>query len=324
MKRFLKGILLAAFSVCALFAIAACSSGTTNSSANSDSFESVSETGDFSDAPRTFYALAIGNDSRFGTLDGPDVTENDPSYSDVIVLMRADLDNNRVSLLTLPRDTEITLDGHTAKLNESFYTGGAEALVKQVEELTGVDIAYHFDLGFAEFAEYIDGLGGVLVNIPFTMSVGDPIEGGEVTLEGGDGQTLDGPEALGFGRQRKQYASDSDACRQIQDRQMIASIVNMVVSQPSSKADTYAEILTSLTNTNMDEELLSYYISEFMSQEGQIAIQSGTGPYIGGTDNPENIWLIPRDEATYHALISAMETGTSLEEIVPLPNVARG
>lgn len=334
MKKYLKMTIAICMCACMALLAAGCGSSSSPSSSSSQKASmSVSDKSASSSSAKNevtndpIYVLVIGCDTRYGTADGAGTKADDPSYSDTMMLVRVDPSGHRIGILSLPRDTEIQCDGQTMKLNEARYLHGIEpgsGALDQVKLLTGVNVDYYFETTFALFENLIDGMGGVTVDVPVTLSWSDIVQGEDsedLVVEAGNGQTLDGPRALIFSRVRKLYANEGEAVRQMNARQVVKSGINFVASQPTADAAKYAKLLISMcSNTNMTEETLQAYIEKFMGQN--IAFQTGSGPYVGGLvgDN----WLIPREEDTYKRLIEAMETGGDMQAIVADPVAIAG
>lgn len=330
MLKRMRLLLVASACLClALFAVA-CSGGNNASSASSSASASATmgEATDGADQPQAedaFYALIIGNDSRYGTaMDNGSLTAESPSYSDVIILMRVDPQDYRISLVSVPRDIGIDYNGEYVKLNESYHVGGASALVEQVEKLTGVKISYTFDLGFKEYSEFIDAIGGVMVDIPFDMSMEDAINGTTGYLTGGEGQTLQGADALVFARMRKQYGENQDGCRQYQNRHALQSIISAALSKPSSEAESLVSVLYDVCDSTMPESEAVSLVKDFMDHSDQVTFQLGTYPFDGGINPNTELWQVDYDEGTFLAVTDAIENNTSIQDIVPDPNIYPG
>jgi polyisoprenyl-teichoic acid--peptidoglycan teichoic acid transferase len=90
--------------------------------------------------------------------------------------------------------------GHgSMKMNESLYAGGPDLLVQTMEGLTNIKIDYWVMTGFFGFRRIVRGLGGVKVNVPYSIS--DP-GGSGANLRAGP-QVMDPEDALAFNRARK-------------------------------------------------------------------------------------------------------------------------
>ena len=326
MKKYLKLVAVACLCACAIFAFAGCACSSQAPQQPSKSSGAV--TMNTSETPvkkevtvsnDPVYVLAIGSDTRYGTIhqEEQEVKEGDPSYADVMILMRLDPKNERVSLLSLPRDTLVDYEGEQIKLNEVHYEGGVDALLDKVGELFGIKVPYYFEMTFATFEDFIDDYGGVTVNVPIDMTWDDEVNGGDISLSAGEGQTLNGPEALVLGRVRKLYQLDGEANRQWCNRDMVESMIKEVSAKPKDEAQSYAQLLEMFSESNMDEDTLKAYLEKFMGGK-DIAIQSGTAPYVGDFIT-EDLWGIYTEPDMFKTLVEAMENDDDINELVPPP-----
>ena len=145
--------------------------------------------------PRTF--LLIGSDSR---ADLPDDFENMGDFggqrADVIMLVQLLPDENRLQMLSIPRDLKVTLPSGPNRINAAFNDGAA-AIVDAVGAATGLPIHHYLQVDFAGFAGIVDAMGGIQMTFPF------PARDSKSHLEVGAGvQVLDGKTALALARSR--------------------------------------------------------------------------------------------------------------------------
>ena len=285
----------------------------------SDSQKIATEVQD-STSTEPFYVLLVGNDSRTGTVDisKPQWADGN-ARSDTMILVRVDPASCKVTLITVPRDTEATVNGEVKKINYAYQVGGIEASVDQVEQLTGVHISYYFDLGFVTFQKFIDALGGVTVEVPITMEMKDIVGGGDVAVSAGQ-QDLDGVEALVVARTRKAFVSDQDACRQIQDRAIVAAAITKV-AQDAGMVDTAVAAMMDNAQTNMSSDVLTELVTSFAQNVDKLTIYQATGPYSGDINPSTGEWLATRDESTWQQIIAAADAGEDPSGIVALPQI---
>lgn len=274
-----------------------------------------------SDNTGPFYTLLVGNDSRTGTIEiTKEAYADGTGRSDVMMLVHVDPATHKIGLVSIPRDTMAEIDGTVYKINEAYRQGGMDAAVEQAELLTGVSIDYYCDLGFVSFEKFIDDIGGVTANVPIPMSLADIVDGDKISLEAGT-QDLDGAEALVLSRTRKLYAVDMEAARQIQNRQMVQSIITAAAADPG-KAEFYVDALMANADTNFDRDALVKLVSDFANNADAITFVSGTGPYDGDfMDEYGGTWLAYRDTDTWAKVIDAVEAGEDPTGIVALPPV---
>jgi LCP family protein required for cell wall assembly len=134
--------------------------------------------------------LVVGVDRR------PPGSDVEGSRADTIAVVRIDPEQQRVSMLSLPRDLLVTTnDGTSGRINSFTDNGG---LVEVVSSLLGIDINHYIEIDFAGFESLIDLAGGVTV--PFDRDVRDVNTG--FTADAGC-NTLSGADALAYVRSRR-------------------------------------------------------------------------------------------------------------------------
>jgi len=117
--------------------------------------------------------------------------------------------------MSIPRDTYID-DVTTNKINAVYSTNGGynkntksadyekseKAMLKQVEEITGIYADYYITLDTKALRELVDTIGGVTVNVPINMKYDDKEQDLHINLKKGT-QVLNGKQAEQFVRFRK-------------------------------------------------------------------------------------------------------------------------
>ena len=135
------------------------------------------------------FILVLGSDARPGT-------PMDHGLSDSIHILGINPGEHRATLYGIPRDSWVALaNGGTNKINSAMPSGGPEAEIATVEQLTGITFDYYVLTGFNEFERAVDDIGGLVVDVPYY------VEGYERNFPAGV-QRMSGPEALGYARTR--------------------------------------------------------------------------------------------------------------------------
>ena len=186
-----------------------------------------------SDEP--FYLLILGSDARSGDT---------ASRSDVTMLCRIDPANVQVDLISIPRDTMVTLDGTTQKINAAFAYGGAAGAVQCVSTFAGVPIAHYAEVHFSELESVVDQLGGIWVDVPENISAGN----GGMSFEAGN-QLLTGEQALAYARERYNV-SGGDFGRAQAQRQIVEAIIRQVIEAPATQLPSLIGKLASSVTTD--------------------------------------------------------------------------
>jgi len=139
--------------------------------------------------------------------------------TDVMILMNYNITQKRISVLQLPRDTYLELDGKSYKLNSLYGHFANEAnrlnknnsssysigkVVETLEKNLCINIHYHAMLDLDGFCNIVDILGGVEVDLPTDITHYDEENGTAVEMKKGK-HLLDGKKAETFIRFRSGY-----------------------------------------------------------------------------------------------------------------------
>lgn len=128
------------------------------------------------------------------------------------------------SLISIPRDSLMEVDGQYMKINAVAQAIGRKALVQQIEDITGQKIDHVAQIKFGGLEQVVDALGGV--QLCYDEDVQDPYSG--LTWQAGC-HTADGGVALAFSRMRYSDAN-GDFGRNARQRQVIAAVIQKASS----------------------------------------------------------------------------------------------
>ena len=117
--------------------------------------------------------LILGSDQRDGTVGG--TQEEVPGFRNDTILVLTKPSSGPSSLISIPRDSYVTVDGQDMKINSVAENYGYPQLVKTVEGLTGVTVDHVALIGFSGVMGIVDALGGV--NLCLDYDVDDAYSG---------------------------------------------------------------------------------------------------------------------------------------------------
>ena len=215
-------------------------------------------------------------------------TDADGYRTDLILLCRYNVTENKVSVLQIPRDTRIEkTNRHDKKINSSYSTAEKEqTLCNEIEMLTGIKPDKHVIVSFKAFREIIDAIGGVTVDVPMRMDYDDPFQNLNIDLYPGT-QVLNGRQAEMFMRFR--YNNDGtgypngDIDRIAAQKKLYESVIDAVISGKTIlKVPKILSILTSNVKTNFTgEDIIRYMgrIPSFKMENINILSLPGEGAY---------------------------------------------
>lgn len=172
-------------------------------------------------------AVEVQNDGFYVLLVGSDAREGDTaSRGDVLILARVDPTKHVVTLVSIPRDTMVSIAGAvgTQKINATYAYGGASEAVYEMSKFCGVPISHYAEVDFEGLERVVDLLGGVWVDVPEAVSLSQT---GHGSLAAGP-QMLDGETALAYARERYN-ASGGDFGRAQAQRLIVQAIIRQTM-----------------------------------------------------------------------------------------------
>jgi len=134
-----------------------------------------------------------------------------PPNTDTLMLIK--VDGTRVSVLNIPRDTNVgdfdpALKWAEQKVNSRYWAGGPQALTQAVETITGERVDAYMVVRTDYVARVIDALGGLNVTVPEGgIEWVDQAAGVDLRLPAGN-HHLGGEQAVLYLRVRKGFGDD--------------------------------------------------------------------------------------------------------------------
>lgn len=182
--------------------------------------------------------------------------------SDTMIVVRLNKENNKMSMVSIPRDTMVNIPGYgNDKINAAIVKKEGVALsMKTVSNLLGIPIHYYVKVDFKGAAKIFDAIGGVRMNVPKPMDYDDPAQDLHIHIPAGD-QVLDGENCVKFLRFRSGYANQ-DLGRIEAQQKFIKSFANKMMSPAMiPKFFNLIDMMTKYVKTNLDQnEIMSYAV----------------------------------------------------------------
>lgn len=138
-----------------------------------------------------------------------EAAEYEPKRTDAIILLSFDPKENKVAVLSIPRDTKVILPGHKDpdKINAAYAYGGAVMAKQTVANLLRVPIHYYALANWRGFIDVVDLIGGVDLYVEKDMYYEDPYANLVIDIKHGY-QHMDGETAGKYVRFRKDELGD--------------------------------------------------------------------------------------------------------------------
>ncbi|WP_188043235.1 LCP family protein [Changpingibacter yushuensis] len=251
-------------------------------------------TTDGEDAPINF--LIMGSDSRISAGDVDD-WKFGAQRTDALMLLQISGDRQHIAVMSIPRDSWVTIEGFgEAKINAAYSYGGPALTIKTVEQLTGVHIDHIAAVDFTTFEQLTDIVGGVDVS----------------TTDGT--QHLNGADALKFVRER--YSLPRGDFDRVRRQQLwMSAVMKKVLSQETLSSPTkIMDILNSMSEyVSFDDslgitDLVSLGSSLRSLDKDNIIMFTAPVAGTGTSDNGQSIVNLDMDALT--SVSKAFQTDT--------------
>lgn len=272
--------------------------------------------------------LVVGSDDRTG-LSGKERRRLHAGYddfgrhTDTMMLIHLGGDLGNVSVVSIPRDSLVTIPTHTGpegqpvpehqgKINSAFSSGGPAVTVQTVEQATGLTVDHYVEVDFAGFLAMVDAVGGVDVCLETPLQ--DQLSG--LDLPAGR-QTISGPQALAYVRAR--YI-DNDFGRSQRQQKFLSAMIQKVFSAGTllNPVALNAFIDAAVSSVTTDERLTRDTIAALAGRAGDVdlgAVQFTTVPVSDGNYMHEGESTVLWNEAAATALFQAL----AADEPIPAP-----
>ena len=168
------------------------------------------------EAGKTVNILLIGQDQRPG---------EPGKRSDSIILCSIRPSSNTLTITSFLRDAYVKIPGHGSnRINAAYAFGGRELLKRTLNENFGVTVDGCIEVDFDRFAEIVDALGGVTLELreDEAREINKAVPWQKISA---GRQKMSGHQTLAYSRIRKLDA-DSDVSRTQRQRKVLNALVD--------------------------------------------------------------------------------------------------
>ena len=226
--------------------------------------------------------------------------DKDGLRTDTIIVASYDLDNNKVSMLSIPRDTRMYVGNRYQKINaahaisQSGKIKGPQGSIEAVTRLTGIPINYYVEFSFDAFKNTIDALGGVDFDVPRDMDYEDPVQDLYIHLKQGY-QHLDGDKAEQLVRFRRYPEGDIARVRMQQDFVKAVAEQKLNVGILTKLPDIY-NVLKDDVSTNFTIMDITKYVNNLKELSSDNIQMFQLPGQFGGAEYTTSYWIPNMDE----------------------------
>jgi len=225
----------------------------------------------------------LGYHAPVNSLDG---------LTDTMLLLRFDPQRQKLTMLSIPRDTRTDIEGYgEKKINEANALGGPALTAETVSHLLdGVAIDRYIRINVQGVEKLIDALGGVTVYVPKDMKYQDFSQHLYIDLKKGE-QHLNGEKFLQFARFR--HDANGDIGRIQRQQQLMRSLVEQTLKPATLlKIPDIIEVIRNNIDTNLSlEELLALAGFASKTQRTDVQMLLLPGDFNGDGRQGISYWL---------------------------------
>ncbi len=211
--------------------------------------------------------------------------------SDVMLFFRFNPETKKLIMLSIPRDTRASVEGHGfKKINAANVDGGPSLSAKAVNELlNGVAIDRYIRINIQGVGKLIDALGGVTVYVPKDMKYSDDSQHLYVNLKAGK-QHLNGDQALQLLRYRHDELGDIG---RIQRQQLMIRALMEQALNPATLArlPQILSVIQSHIDTNLSVEELVALMGFGMGNRSNMQMLMLPGRFSETKEYDASYWL---------------------------------
>lgn len=143
-------------------------------------------------------SLTNNKDEFLFLLAGVDSTgEETGTRTDTLMLIKANSENKTVDMISIPRDSYVSINGSMDKINAAHSYGGIDLTMEVVRDFLGINLDKYMVVSFEAVIKGIDALGGMDVEVSPEVAAAMGISPGV--------HAMSGDEVLTYVRFRKGY-----------------------------------------------------------------------------------------------------------------------
>ena len=199
--------------------------------------------------------LLLGVDSR-------DMENINGTRSDAIMIVSINKDTNDVKIISVYRDTYLKMGdtGTFDKITHACAYGGPELSIKSLNQAMDLNISNYVVVNFKAVADLVDAVGGITVNVEdyeiqqlnkYTIQTANNIGRENYKLvESAGTQTLEGVQAVSYGRIRKGVGDDFKRTERM--RTVLTLVFNKMKTMSFSEIKGLIDMMIPQVKTNLD------------------------------------------------------------------------
>lgn len=236
------------------------------------------------------HVLVLGRDYDYTAND---IEYSKESRSDIIMAFTVDFPTNRITELSVPRDTAITMpDGSQQKINAALSEGGVPEARKVIARYLGVSFDRYALLRIDSTKDLIDAIGGIDVPVHQAIDYDDSWGHLHIHLKPGV-HHMNGDVAVSYSRFRHDWCGDP--CRITRQQEILHAIATKL-SKDKLNDVLHANALIAVIRNNVSTDLSTRELLSLawaFRDTNPRSIQTAQVPYTGDVQLADGDALVP-------------------------------
>ncbi len=242
--------------------------------------------------------------------------------TDVMMLISFDTKSEDISVLQLPRDTYIEYENNGRRINYLYASLHSKAIRDGEEDSVGtalddlsnilernlcIKIDYHVMIDLDGFAEIVDAIGGVPIDVPYDLKYSDPEQGLNIDIKKGQ-QTLDGETAEQFVRFRSGFI-EGDIGRVEAQKIFLAAFLRQLKASFSLQniPGLVSSVFDSILHTDISLADMIFFAKEVIG----VDLENATFVTLPGRDARANV-----DSGAWYYIMARADTLAVINEYI--------
>ena len=210
-------------------------------------------------------------------------TDKDGYRTDTMMVMCYDIPNQKVGVISIPRDTLVARESGNPHL--VYGSGGIEQRIKDVSDMLGIPIDGYIKVDINGFIALVDYLGGVEIEVPLDMNYDDPAQDLHIHYTKETHQ-VDGQGAMEIARYRHDNADSpnyntnqwyTDIQRNAMQQQILVKLAQKVLSWGNlTKINGFVEIFNEYVETDLTVDNMLYFASKAIDLDPSTGVETAT------------------------------------------------
>ncbi|MEE1312190.1 MAG: LCP family protein [Lachnospiraceae bacterium] len=204
---------------------------------------------------------------------------SEASRSDAIIVASINNSTKEVKLISIYRDSYVSVNGTYTKINHAYAYGGPELAISTINRNYDLNISQYATVNFKIMANIIDALGGIELEVEadfiddlnkYIKSVNYYNGGNSPGFTSAGTYTFDGNQAVAYARIR--HNQNGDISRANRQRIVLKAIMDKAKTHPvtfmKAMNDVLPQIQTNMTTNDLMKMVFSAPLYKIVDQEG--------------------------------------------------------